>query len=128
MFLFKKIIGPLFLPLSLCLEIFIVGLIFLWFTKKIRTGKVVIFIGVALLALLSYEALPNLLLKPLEHQYPPILELKDFPKVKWITVLSGGYTSDPQIPVTSQLFHSSLSRLVEGIRLHNLIPGSKLIL
>jgi len=128
MFLFKKIIGPLFFPLSLCLEIFIVGLILLWFTKKIRTGKVVISIGVVLFVLFSYGALPKLLLKPLEQQYPPISQLKDLPKVKWIIVLSGGYTYDPQIPVTSQLFHSSLFRLVEGIRLHNLIPGSKLIL
>ncbi len=128
MFLFKKIVGPFFFPLSLCLEIFIIGLILLWFTKKIRTGKVVILIGVILLTFLSYDVSPKLLLKPLEHQYPPILELKDLPKVKWIIVLSGGYDSDPKIPMNSQLFHASLSRLVEGIRLHHLIPGSKLIL
>lgn len=128
MFLFKKIVGPFFLPLSLCLEIFIVGLILLWFTKKKRAGKIFVSIGVALLILLSYGVLPNLLLRPLEYKYPPLLESKDIPNVKWIVVLGAGHTSDPQIPVTSQLSASSLFRLVEGIHFHKFLPGSKLII
>jgi len=128
MFLFKKIIGPFFFPLSLCLEILIVGVVLLWLTKKLRAGKILVSIGILLLTLLSYSALPNLLLKPLEHQYPPFIALKNLPKVKWIVVLSGSHTSDPNIPVNSQLSDSSLSRLVEGIRIHLALPGSLLIL
>lgn len=126
MFLFKKIVGPFFSPLSLCLEIFIVGLILIWFTKKKITGKILISIGIALLILMSYDGLPSLILRPLEYQYPPLL--KDLPEVKWIVVLGGGVTSDPKIPITSQLEFPSLFRLIEGIRLHHSLSGSKMIL
>ncbi len=48
--------------------------------------------------------------------------------VKWVVVLGGGHTSDPQLPVTNQLSDASTARLIEGIRLHNMLPESKLIL
>ena len=50
------------------------------------------------------------------------------PPVKWIVVLGGGNTPDPKIPVTSQLSEASMVRLIEAVRLHNKMPGSKLIL
>jgi uncharacterized SAM-binding protein YcdF (DUF218 family) len=128
MFLFKKIVGPFFFPLSLCLEILIIGLILLWLTPKKRGGKVIVSLGVTLLILLSYGAFTDVLLKPLEYRYPPLLNLKDLAEVRWIAVLGGGHTSDPQMPSNSQLSGSSLSRLVEGIRAHKSLPGSKLIL
>ncbi len=128
MFLFKKIVGPFFFPLSLCLEILIMGLILLWFTKKKKAGNIFVSVGVILLTLFSYEPLPNLLLRPLEYKYPPLFTVKDLPEVRWIVVLGGGHTSDPRMPANSQLCNSSIARLVEGIRLHNSLPGSKLIL
>jgi uncharacterized SAM-binding protein YcdF (DUF218 family) len=128
MFLFKKIVGPFFFPLSLCLEILIIGSFLLWFTKKRRAGKIFVSVSAALLILFSYGPLPDLLLRPLEYKYPPLLGVKHLPEIRWIVVLGGGHTSDPQMPANSQLGGSSLSRLVEGIRLHNSLPGSKLIL
>jgi uncharacterized SAM-binding protein YcdF (DUF218 family) len=126
MFLFKKIVGLFFSPLSLCLEIVIVGLILIWFTKKKIPGKILISIGIALLILMSYGGLPNLILRPLEYQYSPLL--RDLPEVKWIVVLGGDATSDPKIPITSQLEFPSLFRLIEGIRLHQSLSRSKMIL
>jgi uncharacterized SAM-binding protein YcdF (DUF218 family) len=128
MFLVKKIVGPFFFPLSLCLEIFIIGLFLLWFTRRKKAGKIFVSVGVILLILFSYGPLPDLLLKPLEYKYLPLLSVKDLPEIRWIVVLGGGHTSDPQLPANSQLGGSALSRLVEGIRLHNSLPGSKLIL
>ena len=136
MFILKKIIGQLFLPVPLCLEILIVGLLLLLFTRKQRTGKIILSVGVILFTLLSYPALSNTFLRRLEYRYPPLIstETSDFaagevqPQVRWIVVLGGGHISDPKIPVTSQLSGASLVRLIEAIRLHNQIPGSKLIL
>ena len=85
-------------------------------------------LGVILLTLLSYGTFTHMLLKPLEYKYPPLFNFKDLPEVKWIAVLGGGHTSDPQMPANSQLSGSCLSRLVEGIRAHKSLPGSKLIL
>jgi len=81
-----------------------------------------------LLAAFSYGSIADILLKPLEHKYAPLMELHAFSDVKWVVVLGGGHTSDPNLPSTGQISHSSLSRLVEGIRLHNLLGRSKLIL
>ncbi len=128
MFILKKIIAPLFFPLSLSLEILLFGLFLLWFTRKQKIGKIVVSVGVLLLTVFSYGAISNTLLRPLEYKYTSLLSLKDMPHVKWIVVLGGGHTSDPQIPITSQLSDASTVRLIEGIRLHNMLPESKLIL
>ena len=131
MFLFKKIVAPLFFPVSVCLEILILGLFLLFFTKKQKTGKVVMLIGVLLFASLSYGAVSDRLLKRLEYQYPALAlnSASDIsPSVKWLVVLGGGHTSDPNVPVTSQISGDSLVRLIEAVRLFKELPGCKLIL
>jgi uncharacterized SAM-binding protein YcdF (DUF218 family) len=131
MFLLKKIFAPLFFPVSVCLEILILGLYLLFFTKKQRTGKVVMLFGVLLFASLSYDAVSDRFLEPLEYKYPPLAlnSASDIPSsVKWVVVLGGGHTSDPRIPVTSQISEESLVRLIESIRLFKELPECKLIL
>ncbi len=128
MFLFKKIVAPLFFPVPIVLLILILGLFFLTFSHRKKTGNVFILIGVFLLGTLSYEAVSERLLKPLEYMYPPLIQPVNMEGVRWIVVLGGGHISDQRLPVTSQLSDLSLMRLVEGIRLHRQIPESKLIL
>lgn len=128
MFLFKKLVALLFFPVSIALEAMLLGLFLLWFTRKQKTGKVVVSIGVGIFALFSYAGFSNILLRPLEYKYPPILSLADARDAKWVVVLGGGHTSDPQLAVTSQIEEETLARLVEGIRLHKMTSGSKLIL
>lgn len=136
MFILKKLISQIFLPVPLCLELFIIGLVLLLFTRKQRAGKLIISIGVILFTILCYAGVPNIMLKRLEYQYPSLMlntpsdtAIGDVaPPVKWIVVLGGGNTPDPKIPVTSQLSEASMVRLIEAVRLHNKMPGSKLIL
>jgi len=128
MFLFKKIVAPLFFPVPLCLEILLLGLILLWFTKKQKAGKIVVSIGVGLTMIFSFGTFQDILLRSLENKYPPLINLQKVDDVKWVVVLGGGHTSDPELPVTDQISKSSLSRLVEGIRIHRNLPVSKLIL
>ena len=128
MFMFKKIVGPLFYPVPLCLEILALGLFLLWFTRRQRAGKVVVTVGVGLLAFCSLSFGSHLLLQPLEHRYPPLIKPSASQSVKWIVVLGGGVSSDPQLPLTSRLSEGSLYRVLEGVRLYKQIPGSKLVL
>jgi len=128
LFLLKKIAAPFFFPVPLCLEILLLGLFFLWFTSRQKTGKIVVSVGVLLLTVFSYGAISNTLLRPLEYKYAPLLSLEDIHHVKWVVVLGGGHTSDPQVPITSQLSDASIARLIEGIRFHNMLPKSKIIL
>ena len=128
MFLLKKIIAPLFFPLSLCLEILLVGVLLLWFTRRQKTGKILVTIGVVAFAALSYGVASETLLRPLEYKYPPMTDVSSVLDIEWVVVLSGGSSSDAHLPIAGQLSHASLVRLVEGIRIHRKLPKSKLIL
>jgi uncharacterized SAM-binding protein YcdF (DUF218 family) len=137
MFLFKKLAAPLLFPLPVCLGIIIVGLILLWFTRRQKGGKILVSFGTLLLVILSNGGVADLILRPLERQYLPLsisesvssndVGQPDSP-VKWVVVLGEGHTADPSIPSTSQLTLVALGRLVEGVRVHRILPGSKLIL
>ena len=128
MFLLKKIVAPFFYPVPLCLEIVLVGLILLWFTRKQKMGKIIVSSGFLLLVALSHSSFSDGLLIPLETRYPPLMDPSSHGNVQWVVVLGGGHTSDSRLPTTSQLRDSSLVRLIEGIRLHRMLPGSRLIL
>jgi uncharacterized SAM-binding protein YcdF (DUF218 family) len=129
----KKVVSRVFFPLPLGLEIMLVGLLLLWFTKRQKTGKVVTTFGVLLLALLSSGFVGDRLLGPLEASYLPLLNPADTgaagveAPIQWITVLGSGYTPDPKLPASAQPSSETLTRLVEGSRLQRLFPGSKLI-
>jgi uncharacterized SAM-binding protein YcdF (DUF218 family) len=128
MFLFQKIAGPLFFPLTIVFLVLVLGLLLLILTHRKKTGQVLILIGILLLGILSYEPVSENLLKPLEYMYPPLIHPINAEDVKWIVVLGGGHASDPRLSVTSQISELSLFRLVEGIRLHRELPRAKLLL
>ena len=133
MFLLKKIIGPLLLPLPFSSLLIIVGLILLWSTRRQKAGKLLVSSGAVLLLFFGYGVSTRSLLSPLERQNPPIFNVSpatsnDAQPIKWIIVLGGGGSYSSQLPSPSQLSNASLSRLLEGIRLQRQLPGSKLIL
>jgi uncharacterized SAM-binding protein YcdF (DUF218 family) len=136
MFEFKKIVGPLLSPLPVCLELLIVGVLVLWFTRRQRLGRNLVTLAGILLALLGSEEFSGRLIHTLEGQYPPLTmasiqskltEVGDT-SIPWIVVLAGGVTPDPSLPIQLQISHDSRVRLLEGIRLYHMIPGSKLVL
>ena len=128
MFLLKKIVAHFLYPVPLCIEILLLGLIFLLLTRRQRTGKALVAAGVALLVILSYSQISDRIVRPLEAAYPPLAELAPLPDVRWVVVLGGGHTSDTKQPLTSQLSDASVVRLVEGIRIQRALPASKLVL
>jgi uncharacterized SAM-binding protein YcdF (DUF218 family) len=136
MFMVKKILSQFLNPVFLGLTVLILGLFFLWATRKQRLGKVVVTLGTLFLLLLSLSFFSSQLLTPLEGRYPALLNPEiiawqggvDAATPKWIVVLGGGHMSDPRLPVTSQISRPALERLVEGVRLYKAIPGSRLLL
>jgi uncharacterized SAM-binding protein YcdF (DUF218 family) len=132
MFLFKKLVSSLLMPLPFCLGMIVIGLCLLWFTRRQRTGKVLILMATIGLLGLSCAAISGKLLRPIEQEYPPMISTADNGATRqaprYIVVLGAGHRSDPNLPATSKLTHATLARLVEGIRLHKEIPGSKLVL
>lgn len=127
LFILKKILSFVFYPMSLCLTVLGIGLLFIWFTRRQKFGKIFVTIGAIALTCFSLGFLSDTMLETLENEYPPLTDLQKTHGVKWIVVLGGGIVSDTRFPVNDQLSGSSLSRLVEGIRIHNNLKGSKLI-
>jgi uncharacterized SAM-binding protein YcdF (DUF218 family) len=135
-FIMKKIVSQFLNPVSLGLEILVLGLFCLWATKMQRLGKIVVTLGTMFLLLLSLPFIPAKLLTPLEGRFPALLHPETMAwqgsaeavYSKWIVVLGGGHVSDPRLPVNSQISQAALGRVVEGVRLYKAIPGSKLLL
>lgn len=128
MFLFKKITGLLLSPMTVCIVLLVSGLFLLLFTRRQRTGKFTVTLGVVFLLLMSYDALPDRALGILEYKYPPLREIGSISDAKWIVVLGGGHITDPNLPAASRLSGESLSRLVEGVAIHKRLPQSRMIL
>ena len=116
------------MPVPACLVLALLGLSFLWFTRRQKTGKVLLTISTVFLGLLSYDAVSDMLVRPLEQEYTPIAGFQAFKGVKWVVVLSGGASVDPELPLSTYLSGACLSRLSEGIYIYNRLPQAKLIL
>ena len=113
------------MPLPLGMLIIAAGL-WLLYRNKAKTGKKMILAGLGWLFLLSYDPFANLLLYPIEHRYPALLQPPK--ETRYIYVLGGGHHTDTTLPITSQVVPESVVRLSEGIRLyHALNDRAKLI-
>jgi len=129
MLLFKKIVGPLLFPLPIILLILTVGLSMLWFSRKQKAGKVITTTGLLLLVLFSFRPLPHSSLRALERTYESYSPASYPPEyIRWIVVLSGGYTEDKILSPVNRLGDASLARLVEGIVLLQSYPDARLVL
>jgi uncharacterized SAM-binding protein YcdF (DUF218 family) len=68
----------------------------------------------------------DLLLGPLERQYPP-LEDGSLPAVGYVVVLGSSYAPRDGIPVTAALSEDGLARIVEGVRLVRRLGAARLV-
>lgn len=99
-----------------------------------RRGLGAAVLGGVILLLLSTGPVARGLLGPLERQHPALTDLTRLPaaaedgQAVWIVVLGSDHRSDAALPVTSQLSPVGVVRLVEALRLHRALPGSRLLL
>ncbi|ENY6784986.1 MULTISPECIES: envelope biogenesis factor ElyC [Providencia] len=130
LFLLKKYIGSLLMPLPLLLIVGFIGLLLLWFTRWQRCGKAFATLSLVLITLLGLQPISDTLLAPAEKQFNKRYELiTETPpqEVRYIVVLGGGFTYNPDWSPSSNLLNNSLPRVTEGVRLYLNHPGSKLI-
>jgi uncharacterized SAM-binding protein YcdF (DUF218 family) len=132
--MFVKIVSPLFFPLPVVCETLALGLALLWFTRKQKTGKVLVTLGAAMLVLVGNRGISAALLRSLEQRYRPVA-LASLPggprgsaRVWFVVVLGGDFSSDPRIDTASRLSQETIARLVEGVSLCKEPSQCKLIL
>jgi uncharacterized SAM-binding protein YcdF (DUF218 family) len=134
MFLFKKILGSLVLPLPFCLLVVIIGWVLLWRGKKPTFGKLISLIGVIALILFSLTPVAERIEAPLKYQFSAYGMGENQgsetagKQVDYVVVLAAGHNSSPQIPITGRLSDAALFRMMEGLRILRQTPGAKLVL
>jgi uncharacterized SAM-binding protein YcdF (DUF218 family) len=135
-----RLILSLVMPLNLILIMFLAAIVFLllkWYRASVYAGLT----GFIILLISVTPVVPNLLVADLEGRHPVLQNPADLsldnPQLNGdttavreihILVLGGGHSPDPWLPPTSRLSERALGRLTEGIRLHRMIPESRLIL
>ncbi|CAM3185455.1 envelope biogenesis factor ElyC [Xenorhabdus nematophila] len=129
LFLLKKYIGSLLMPLPLIIIISLVALILLWFTRWQKIGKAILSLSWLVLLLLSLQPIADKLLLPIEGKYVQRYEpdISQTTPIKHIAVLGGGFTYNPHWAPSANLISNNLPRVTEGIRLYHLNPGAKMI-
>ena len=134
MYIFKKVITTLIMPFPLALEMLVVGACILWFSKRQKTGKTLVTLAAALFALFGSKAFSNQLLRPLEHQYPPLFV--DAGQVhsdttaihgRWIVVMGLSYSHNTSLPTNGRVSGEFLARFVESVRLYRMYPNARIL-
>ncbi|MDH4943792.1 ElyC/SanA/YdcF family protein [Sulfurimonas sp. C5] len=119
----KKFVSFFFEPIGIVITLFVIGLYYLYQKKHYKAEQFLLG-SVLVLALFAYPPFSNFLVKKLENQYPKY----DYSQnIKYIHVLGNGHTTDSTQPLSSQIASSGVKRILEGIIIHNKIPGSKII-
>ncbi|NDJ58261.1 envelope biogenesis factor ElyC [Enterobacteriaceae bacterium 4M9] len=124
LFMLKKYVGGLLLPLPFLLLLMGVAIALLWFTRWQKSARTLLTLSWLTLLLISLQPVADKMLKPIEDSYPT---WRGGEKVNYIVVLGGGYTWNPDWAPSSNLTNNSLPRVTEGVRLWLANPGAKMI-
>ncbi|UUO22125.1 hypothetical protein FGD67_02085 [Colwellia sp. M166] len=123
LFLLKKIISFMLMPLSIILLLLFIAIVFYRLKPKLSFWSLLL--ATTLLFFSSFPPLSDTLMTPLEDNYPAFT--KSVKPVDYIIILGGAHSSAEGLPATSQLKSSSLERLVEAVRIYHLHPEAQII-
>ena len=118
-------------PFNILLFLLTLGLVARFFDMN-RGFRWLLVAAFSWLLIISTPLLPNFILDSLESRYVPVnVDQFDDQQLKaeyHIVILGGGHGFDDRLPPNSLLSLQALARLSEGIRLHNQLPNSTLVL
>ncbi len=121
----KKVIEWFLTPLGASLVLLLAGLL-LGRARRRGLGFAVVLAGVVALVVFSMGVVAGALSAPLEYRYQPLVPSGPLEGVSVVAVLGDGYEPLPGRPPTGWLQVAGLERLVEGVRVLRLAPGSRL--
>ncbi len=124
-FLLKKILGDLLMPVPMILLLLCWALLLLLRRKTRWLGYLTIIFVTALLFVASYAPLSNQLISLFESRIPQYQQ-GDEP-VDYVAVLGSWHQTVTTQPITSEIKPAGVVRLAEGIRIYRMNPGSKLV-
>jgi len=127
LFLAKKWIGGLLMPLPLFLILFFVALLLLFFTQKQKMAKCLLVISFVFIFLLSSMPVSERIAHHIERKHLPILQHNTAQNFDYILLLGSGGIADPSLPINSQLSAIANSRFLEALRLFQANPKATLV-
>jgi len=93
-----------------------------------RIGKYLLLLGIISYFAFASSPVSMALLARLENKYSPLLDTKGVQDVDTIVLVTGAAWEDPHFPLTSRVGETTVSRLLEAIRLFHLIPDAKVMI
>jgi uncharacterized SAM-binding protein YcdF (DUF218 family) len=121
-----QILKRLVLPPGFILVLLLAGFgLSLWRFK--RLGRVVLALSISFLYLLSIAPTADLLVGPLESRHQS-LSPERVPRMGTLVVLSGGASATGDLPLSSRLSPSSTKRVLEAVRLHDLMDQPTIVI
>jgi uncharacterized SAM-binding protein YcdF (DUF218 family) len=123
MFLVKKMVGMLLTPLNLALLGLLFAIVFTGINAKVSFWSLMFSFSVLFYFSAPFTA--NLYMKSIEGDKSFISEPID--DIEYILVLGSYYSDNENLPETGRLSKYGLERVVEGIRLWVMHPGSIII-
>ena len=106
------------MPLPVIIILLLLGLLIYGLSSRKKTAIALIAIATIALTLFSLKPVSEPLIRSLEWQNTPLLELNNT-RLDYIIVLGCSHTTTRSLPATMQLHSCSLRRVVEAVRLFN---------
>ena len=128
-FALKKLISAILMPLPLGMMLILLGFL-LMFSRRVVLPKCLVGGGFLVLLLTTCGNLSRDRLAALESYAPPFNATQwctPARKLDYVVVLGGRLEGDRHRPPSARVAGEVLPRLVEGIRVYQLCPGSKLV-
>ena len=127
MIIIKFVFESMLSPVGIVSVLFVIGLALSIHRNWRKVGNRLLVIGACLFIAFCCTPIVDLPFFHSERQFPPLLEMDIVGDARSIVVLSSYGRNSWETPITSNLSEETVYRLVEGIRLYRLIPGSVLI-
>ncbi|WP_019027546.1 ElyC/SanA/YdcF family protein [Colwellia piezophila] len=123
LFLLKKIITVLIMPINIVLLLLIFALIV--HSKKPKQSFKCLVTAIVILFISAFPPFSDTVMTAIENDYPPYVQTDE--AVDYIVVLGCDHNTNDALPVTSQLATCSLQRMIEALRIYQLHPEARII-
>lgn len=125
----KEFLSVIINPIPVFIILIISGFVLICFKRR-KSGKIFLSIAGVWFVIFTTPPIPRYMTRLLERQYTQLSDscIGNISAPCNILVLGGGHSNDKSLSASNKLSLIALSRLVEGIRIHRMIPGSKIVL
>lgn len=123
-----EFLGNIILPSNLSILFLIVGVILVINRKRRRAGWIMFALSATIYVIFGTGIISTWLLGTLENRYTSLASTEGLQDVKCIVILAGYAERHEELPLSSEVNFASAYRLMEGLRIVHLLPGSEILI